>query len=63
VPSALSFDINDRAFNVVFSGTSQVTVVPEPGSLLLGSLALLALVATTRRQRDRAPQPASEITA
>lgn len=63
VPTALSFDINDRAFNVVFSGTSQVTVVPEPGSLLLGSLALLGLAATTRRQRSPAPQSASEITA
>lgn len=62
-PPALRFDINDPSFNVVFSGTTLVSVVPEPASMLLASLGLCGLLATTRRQRSRASQDASEMTA
>ena len=62
-PPALRFDINDPAFNVVFSGTTLVSVVPEPASLLLASVGLCGLLAATRRQRRSVSQDASEVTA
>lgn len=66
VPPALSFDINDASFNVLFSGTTQVSAVAEPASMLLASLGLFGLLASTRRPGGRtthAAQKTSEITA
>lgn len=53
-PPALSFDINDPSFNVLFSGTTLVTAVPEPASVLLAALGLCGVLAAARGQRSRA---------
>ena len=62
-PPALSFDINDAAFNVVFSGTTVVTAVPEPASVLLASLGLCGLLAAVRKKTACAAPLALETTA
>lgn len=51
VPQALAFDINDASFNVLFSGTTVVTAIPEPASHLLAALAVCAAFGGTLGRR------------
>jgi hypothetical protein len=58
MPGALPFDIVDSNFNVLASGMSQVTVVPEPASMLLTLLGLGVVGgAAARRTKPAAQAP------